>query len=266
MKRLCLIGVLWACLACSYNRFEEPEPEKIVLPVPNMSLETLRTLYPGYPVEVAGVKVVLSGYVNTSDEASNFHRSFMIEDGTGAVEIRAGLYDLYRWYEPGRQVVVQAEGLTLGMDNGVLQLGLASDRYPTGYLDHRVLVERYVFRGDQLEVIHPRLVEPGMLREEWCGMLVRIEGLRLAETPDTTWALPAALTATGIPRSVSLKFRTSPQDSVYVFTSGYADFAGKRVPRGRLSITGILMRGEVNGREVYQLKMRDRNDVQNMAD
>lgn len=263
MKRsllgLCLLLVLGSC---SYNRFEEPEPDEISLPVPNMPLGSLRSLYPGYPVEVSGVNAIVAGYVNTSDEASNFYRSFMIEDESGAVEIRAGLYDLYHWYAPGQYVVVKAEGLTLGMENGVLQLGLASDRYPTAYMDHRTVVERYVFRGETSTRVHPRLVDPENLQEPWCGMLVRIDDLQLAEAVDTTWALSAEQTATGVPRSVSLKFKNSSRDSIYVFTSGYADFAGERVPRGRLSLTGILMRGEVNGREVYQLKMRDLEDVQ----
>lgn len=262
---LYILLLLFAC-SCSYNRFDEPESDPVTLPLPNMPLGTLRALYPGYPVEVSGREIVLSGHVNTSDEASNFYRSFIVEDGSGAVEVRAGLYDLYHRYAPGQQVVIAANGLTLGMENGVLQLGLASDRYPTDYMDHRTVIERYVYRGEELRKVHPRLAEPRELRPEWCGTLVRIDGLSLAVEADTTWALPAPMTATGVPRSASLKFRTSPRDSVYVLTSGYAAFAGERVPRGRVSVQGILMLGEVGGREVYQLKMRDRNDVQKFAD
>lgn len=256
---LCLLIAL-CCGSCSYDRFEEPEPQPGPLPVPNMKLGTLRSLYPGHPVEVSGA--VLAGSVNSSDEASNFHRSFIIEDPTGAVEIRAGLYDLYRWYTPGRQVVVRAEGLTLGMENGVLQLGLASDRYPTDYMDHQAVVDRYVYRGEAVEAVRPRLAEPADLCPEWCGTLVRLDALYLDVQADTTWAVPGRLSVTGVPRSASLKFRRSPDDSLYVFTSGYARFAGERVPRGLVSLRGILMRGEINGREVYQLKMRDLNDVQ----
>ena len=40
--------------------------------------------------------------------------------------------------------------------------------------------------------------------------------------------------------------------------SGYASFAGDTVPRGRLELTGILLRGKVGGKMVYELKMRDR--------
>lgn len=67
---------------------------------------------------------MVSGNVTTSDREGNFFRSFFIEDETGAVEIRAGLYDLHAVYRLGQQVTVVADSLTLGLTGGVLQLGL----------------------------------------------------------------------------------------------------------------------------------------------
>ena len=93
------------------------------------------------------------------------------------------------------------------------------------------------------------------------GCLVRIARLCLDTPSDTTWAVPAAVSADGTPRSALLKFRCGA-DSVYVYTSGYASFAGERVPHGPVSVTGILLPGKVGGRRVYELKMRDLNDVQ----
>lgn len=79
---------------------------------------------------------------------------------------------------------------------------------------------------------------------------------------DTTWALPASLSPSGTPQNVNLKFRSSPSDSIYVYTSGYANFAGDRVPTAPVSLTGILMQGKVGGRTVYQVKLRDLQDVE----
>ena len=75
------------------------------------------------------------------------------------------------------------------------------------------------------------------------------------------WEAQPAVSADGTPRSALLKFRCGA-DSVYVYTSGYASFAGERVPHGPVSVTGILLPGKVGGRRVYELKMRDLNDVQ----
>lgn len=269
-RRRTQVGVLLVVLllsfsniSCDYDRFNAPNQKPNSVPVTTMDIAALRTFYQDDPVWVVGQRsVVVSGYVTTSDQAGNFYRSFFIEDETGAVEIRAGLYDLYATYRLGQQVTVVADSLTLGMTNGVLQLGLGSAAYETDYMNHRVVVDKHLFRGERFEEVIPRPVKAGQLNEEWLGTLVRFDGVHLDGGVDTTWALPASLSASGVPQSAYLKFRDEKSDSIYVVTSGYASFAGKTVPTEAVSVTGILMQGKVNGKLVYQLKMRDLNDVE----
>ena len=269
-RRRTQVGVLLVVLllsfsniSCDYDRFNAPNQKPNSVPVTTMDIAALRTFYQDDPVWVVGQRsVVVSGYVTTSDQAGNFYRSFFIEDETGAVEIRAGLYDLYATYRLGQQVTVVADSLTLGMTNGVLQLGLGSAAYETDYMNHRVVVDKHLFRGERFEEVIPRPVKAGQLNEEWLGTLVRFDGVHLDGGVDTTWALPASLAASGVPQSAYLKFRDEKSDSIYVVTSGYASFAGETVPTEAVSVTGILMQGKVNGKLVYQLKMRDLNDVE----
>lgn len=269
-RRRTQVGVLLVVLllsfsniSCDYDRFNAPNQKPNSVPVTTMDIAALRTFYQDDPVWVVGQRsVVVSGYVTTSDQAGNFYRSFFIEDETGAVEIRAGLYDLYATYRLGQQVTVVADSLKLGMTNGVLQLGLGSAAYETDYMNHRVVVDKHLFRGERFEEVIPRPVKAGQLNEEWLGTLVRFDGVHLDGGVDTTWALPASLSASGVPQSAYLKFRDEKSDSIYVVTSGYASFAGETVPTEAVSVTGILMQGKVNGKLVYQLKMRDLNDVE----
>ena len=258
-----LLLLLFSNISCDYDRFDPPNSEPGSVPVTTMDIATLRAFYQDDPVCVVGQRsVVVSGYVTTSDQSGNFYRSFFIEDETGAVEIRAGLYDLYATYRLGQQVTVVVDSLTLGMTNGVLQLGLASAAYETDYMNHRVVVDKHLFRNERFEEVIPRPVKAGELKEEWLGTLVRFEGVHLDGAVDTTWALPASLTSSGVPQSAYLKFRDEKSDSIYVVTSGYASFAGETVPTGTVSLMGILMQGKVNGKSVYQLKMRDLQDVE----
>lgn len=188
MKPRILLFVLLCLVSCGYNDVDPPEPGIAILPTPTMSMETLRGLYPGHAVTVEGVgPVVLSGYVTTSDRTGNFHRTFIVQDETGAVEIRVGLYDLHTLYRPGRHVAVEANGLTLGMGNGVLQLGLKTSGSQPDYFNHRLLLEKYVYHGDTFLDIPPRVTRPADLQPEWCGRLVRIDGLYLDPPADTTW-------------------------------------------------------------------------------
>ena len=99
MKIGALLGsllLLFSNISCDYDQFDPPNSEPGSVPVTTMDIATLRAFYQDDPVWVVGQRsVVVSGYVTTSDQAGNFYRSFFIEDETGAVEIRAGLYDLY---------------------------------------------------------------------------------------------------------------------------------------------------------------------------
>lgn len=186
-RRRTQVGVLLVVLllsfsniSCDYDRFNAPNQKPNSVPVTTMDIAALRTFYQDDPVWVVGQRsVVVSGYVTTSDQAGNFYRSFFIEDETGAVEIRAGLYDLYATYRLGQQVTVVADSLTLGMTNGVLQLGLGSAAYETDYMNHRVVVDKHLFRGERFEEVIPRPVKAGQLNEEWLGTLVRFDGVHL---------------------------------------------------------------------------------------
>ena len=62
--------------------------------------------------------------------------------------------------------------------------------------------------------------------------------------------------------SASLKFKSPPDDSIYVTTSGYASFAREKAPHDQVAITGILLKTPINGTQRYQLKLRDMGDVE----
>ena len=156
-----------------------------------------------------------------------------------------------------------ADGLTAALDDGLLRIGLrgGSATEPVAPMESPAIVRRHLLRTG--ETILPTALPTTIagLNDDRIGCLVRIARLCLDTPSDTTWAVPAAVSADGTPRSALLKFRCGA-DSVYVYTSGYASFAGERVPHGPVSVTGILLPGKVGGRRVYELKMRDLNDVQ----
>ena len=228
--------------ACGYNEFGPPGDGRPAAPLPNMTVSSLRSLCADGPIRIEGSGAVLTGYVTTSDRANNFYRSFFIEDRTGALEVRAGLYDLHNMYGLGEQVALRLDGLSAALDDGLLRIGLRGT-------------------GRTIDPA-PMPLAPSRFAEAKLGSLVRVAGLRMEPVRDTTWAVPARLSADGTPRTALLKFFTDGGDSLYVSTSGYASFAGDTVPRGRLELTGILLRGKVGGKMVYELKMRDRYDIQ----
>lgn len=268
MRAILYLLLIIVLSSCSFNDFDDSADPQIPVPTPNMGIATLRSMYHGDAMLVdMDMPVVLSGEVTTSDKANNFFRTFIIEDGSGSVEIKVGLYDLHTIYRLGQSVVVVANGLTMGMDNGILQLGLngGSTGYQTDYMQHRYIADHYVVRGDVNRPMSGRKIPLSQINDNLMGRLVTIDNLKLDLSPslsvDTTWAISQQLSSTGIPKSVSLKFRSISNDSIYLVTSGYASFAAQKVPSRSLSVTGILSKGNIGSRSFYQLKIRDLDDV-----
>ena len=201
------------------------------------------------------VDYLIGGVVTASDESGNFYRTFIIDDLTGAVEVMAGLYDLHTLYPIGRVVYINLKGLTLARNpSGLCQLGfqaVPSSGYTVDYIGHSALLDRYVVRaGMNYGFLYADRTIPE-LTDDLLGRLVSIHGLTLRGGGETTWA-----TVEGrYPKDIRA---TDPEGNwLYIYTSGYADFADETIPAGMVGISGILMK---NGNR-YRIKMRDLRDV-----
>ncbi len=205
--------------------------------------------------------VVIAGRVVSNDKAGNFYNTFFIDDGTGAVEIMAGMSDLHAVYHPGQRVSVRAKGLAVGWSNGALQMGLPPEPgsgHATGYFYHPAVIRRYVSAERDIETVAAIETDIASLTADMCGRLVRISGLTLDENSAAeTWAAVKPKPAAGY-----VKFRTSPADSITIVTSGYASFALMPPPRENVALTGILLYGKGGcSKDHYLLKLRDEKDI-----
>ncbi len=263
MKATCILFLAALC-GCGYDSFDARRPEGASGAF-NADIATLRASFASpYTVDR---DVVVCGTVTTSDSAGNFYRVFMVEDGAGAIEIRAGLYDLHALYPEGLQVTVALRGLTLGMQAGILQAGfkaLPSSYYPVEYIGHPALLEKYVSRVCVASPPVPSPTPIASLGREMCGRLVRIPSLRSCSAEGASWASPSA--GAGYPPSDGYrKFKDPAGDSILVVTDGYASFAGESVPSFVTALTGILSFGPApgtGGKDMYAVKMRGPADAE----
>jgi hypothetical protein len=253
MKRLIPILLAAALLASCADDFRGPDltPE---LQEPTLRIAGMQAMLTDESITFTE-DYLIGGVVTASDESGNFYRSFIVDDLTGAVEVMAGLYDLHTLYPIGRVVYINLKGLMLAhTEGGLYQLGLppaGSSGYAVDYISHSALLDRYVTRaGMNYEFPIADLSIP-QLTDAMIGRLVTIHGLSLRNGGETTWATvegryPKDIRATDV-----------EGNWLYIYTSGYADFAGEVIPSGTVSISGILMK---NGNR-YRLKMRGLRDV-----
>lgn len=256
MKPLIPILTLLSVLTgCRYDDFDGCDCGTSQTLHPNMDIGEVAALYSGAPSVVNG-QVILAGYVTANDMSGNFYRTFIIDDGTGAIEVRAGLYDLKNLFPLGRYVAVKAEGLTVSDYNKVLQIGMT----PSGgsslpeYFGHEVIFDRYVYRGSEVQEATPIRRTIAQLSDQLCGRLITVSGLGLKDGEPGEWASQDSYTSYS-----KRMFVDAHSGEMAVNTSKYADFAAKAIPSGKMSITGVLMK-EKNS-SVYSLKMRSLEDV-----
>jgi hypothetical protein len=259
-----IVCVLMVLSLAGCRRWEEPSFEETHA-LRNVTLGELREYYHGEAELTIADDIELSGRVVSSDRAGNFYNTFFIDDGTGSAEIMVGMPDLDAAYRPGQRVSIRARGLAVGWRDGVMQIGLPPEpgnRFATSYFYHPVVMGAYVTAERSVEEVEPIEVSLDEISVELCGRPVRISGL-VAEDGQAgaTWAQTLPEPVTGY-----VRFRTAASEpdggSITVVTSGYASFAPAPVPKGEVTLTGILFYGlGGTSREQFLLKLRDENDI-----
>lgn len=231
----------------SCKSFDEPEQGETIPEAANISIHDLHTAIDGRTV-IIEQDIIIGGYVTSSDEASNFHRTFTIEDASGGVEIMAGLYDLHNIYPKGYYVTISLKGCALGEHFGVMQVGIPTEEYsyyPTDYFASRAMIDRHLKRYNIKRDVAPLPLSIKELDKTHCGRLVNIDALTAIE--EGVW-------------SGYTFFSDGMGKKIAIYTSEYATYAQTVLPTGKVAVTGILQYGKVEGEECYIIKMRDEKD------
>ena len=256
MWRLLIIFI--SVLAVGCHGYETPPQESATPEATNISIGDLHQLCGSRTIDI-NEEIVIGGYVTSSDKAENFYKSFTIEDATGGAEIMAGVFDTYNIYPIGTYLTIKLNGCSIGEHYGVMQIGLkaaAYSAYPTEYFSSQVLLDKHIRRYDITRNIAPRPLEISTLKPSDCGELVNIGPLsHIREESAALWDG----NENGCWSGYNI-FEDKNGTRIAVYTSAYADYAKHQIPSTKVSITGILQRGKVDGKEYYMIKMRDEKD------
>ena len=106
MKRPFVIALLALCgLSCGCrDRFDVPDTPADA-PAANITIASLHAFLHAETV-VVREELTVSGTVVSSDEAGNFYRTLVLDDGTGGAELRIAEYNLYTICPPGCRLTV----------------------------------------------------------------------------------------------------------------------------------------------------------------
>ena len=220
-----------------------------------ISIKTFRKLHTMGMVEYIASPLLIQGTVVANDEHDNIYKSIYIQDNTGAIVVQLDGLSLYQTYPIGTVVKINTQNLFISDYRRMVQLVAAVDSSSGTLLTSGIpspMFSKYIKIGSENAVIIPIKVEYKNLGDSLQGRLIQINAVEFSAV-DTGQYYADKKNKTGISRS--LKFCSG--GTIYLRTSGYADFAGVKTQKGNGIVIGIY--------SVYntekQILLRDTSDI-----
>jgi hypothetical protein len=225
-----------------YNRHSLP-PQGSFAESGNCTFAEVRSVAEGGCHTFTSDKVVV-GSVTSSDAAFNFYRTLFIEDGSGAVELLIGNYNMQKVYPVGLQVALRLEGLAVALVDGVVQVGLPPESYDIAprEIGAQVTLDRHLICGTSVEPIEPLLCDIPTLDDAMCGRLVRVRSLAHSPLDDEV---------------EYRRYVDENQQVLYIYISDHSSLVA---PEQIDALTGILSLRQMEEGSVYVITPRFEDD------
>lgn len=247
-----LVSGMMMLPGCVKKEFDTPH---VVIPhvdfPSNTTIAELKAMYSG-GLDSISTDIVIKGIVVANDESGNFYKTIEIQDNTGGIEVKLNRVSLYTELKVGQRVFIKCKGMFLGNYGGLIQLGYvfngAIGQLPDIYIDS------HLFR-DSLPGTPPAptVLTASQFSASSLCTLVKLENVHFQQAGQVF-----ALSST-IQSATNRDIVDDDGNVIILRTSGYANFAGTAMPKGKGSLVGIL--SVFNGD--YQFYIRDLNDLVN---
>jgi len=235
----------------------------------NTTIKALKAMHSSGGLESITTNVVISGIVSANDKSGNLYKQICIQDSTGGLTVLLSGSNLYVDYPVGRRVYIKCKGLYLSDYAKLVQLGSLDNSIPTNLALTSIpstLISNYVVPADFGNTVTPKVVTIAQINaaavtananpaaDTLQSTLIQLNGVQFAST-DTSfvWADTSASKS-----AVSRNITDCPGSKTVAYTSGYATFAGLKVPSGKGTITAVY----VPYKATSELLIRDTSDVQ----
>lgn len=220
-----------------------------------ISIKAFRKLHVMGSVEPITKSMALEGTIVANDEHDNLYKSISIQDTTGGILINLDGSSLYQTYPVGTTIRVRLQSLFLTDYRRMLQVVGSVDTSSGQLLTTGIaapLFTKFIKVVKENTNIVPMTVSFKNLADSLQGRLIKISNVEFSAA-DTNSTFADKKNKIGASRS--LKFCTG--GTIYLRTSGYADFAGISLPKNNGDIVGVY--------SVYnyekQLLLRDTSDI-----
>ena len=220
-----------------------------------ISIKSLRKLHTMGNIESINKSIALEATIVANDEHDNLYKSISIQDTSGGIIISLDGNSLYQNYPVGTTIRMHLQNLFLTDYRRMLQVVASVDTSSGQLVTAGIpvsLFSKYFKVVKENTNIIPMAVSFKNLGDSLQGRLIKISNVEFSAA-DTNFTFADKKNKIGASRS--LKFCTG--GTIYLRTSGYADFAGISIPKNNGDIVGVY--------SVYnyekQLLLRDTSDI-----
>ena len=235
MKRLFTILLIFLPLVSGcYDNHSESSSEDIATNA-NCTMEQLRQLCPNGCYTII-TDVICAGRVVSSDCEGNFYRSVVLDDGTGGVEVKVGIYNVESQYPLGLLVELRLKGTAAMIEDGVVKVGLPPRSYESvpREFEAQEVIDCHVIRTNSIEIVEPIVCDISALTTSLCGRFISVKNISKDNNE------------LGLSEGYH-RFTDENGNAVFVYISPYADIANLEIPTSELHIRGILYYESVGG-------------------
>ncbi len=202
-----------------------------------ISIKQLKRLHVMGQVEPIRHEWMIQAVVIANDEYDNWYKSIVIQDSTAGIVLLLDGQNLYQDYPVGAKIRLRLKNLLLSDYRRMIQLVAAVDSSSGSLLTGGIpvpLFKQYLELVQDNYPIVPLKVQFKNLHDSLQGRLIQLIGIEFSAA-DTAQTFADKKNKVGASRA--LKFCTG--GTIYLRTSGYADFAGAAIPNGNGNIVGV---------------------------
>lgn len=208
-----------------------------------------------------GTDTFIEGYVISSDESGNFFEEFIIQDSpenpVAGIRVLIDVNPLFTSYEVGRKVFIRLDGLTAGISNGVLSLGIA-DGGAIGKIQAAIQDDVIVRSTDVVDIV-PLPLTFSEFTNDKTNLFIALQ--------DVQFSADEVI-------NNQRTYASEPQDEfdgervledcatggrTILSTSTFSDFKALTLPAGRGTINGVLTKDFFG--EIFNIAINDPSNV-----
>ena len=189
------------------------------------------------------------GYVISSDEGGNFFKELVLQDSpsnpTSGIVVQIDVNPLYTFYEFGRKVYIKLDGLSVGEENGILQIGKRDGNHIMKIPSS--LRNKHIIRDAEIATIVPLEISLDHLNSDKKNLFVRLNDVQF-HRDDVLGTRPFTFASELTDEFDGERTLESCANnfSIVLSTSTFSDFKALPLPVNKGCIDGIISRDFFN--------------------